>query len=366
MNPRPSPLSYLTEIRHLETYLGATEADLSRVSLQVASGEGFVRYTQYRNGKSRRITFITDEELRRIHGRILDLLTPAGEDLPPNIHAFIRGRSIRSNALQHIGARFTQTFDLADFFAQVRRSWVVAGLVHFGATENIAAAIAGLTTIDDALPMGFMTSPMLANLALHEFDADLLLLAIERGLEVSRYADDIVFSSLESFDVAAGIAEVAQRHGLRLNPAKSRTARVGQRMLVTGLSIANQDRPRLPRAYRAKVRQELHYISRFGLEGHAERLQTSESYVSRRLGGRIAYAESIDPAWVNSLEEKYPVAFRQVSLSGSRRSAVKRAASLKRLSERVRDREGSPLSRYASSTSYGSTSSVGEDEAPLL
>lgn len=363
MSPRPSSLSYLTELRHLETYLGATEADLNRVSSQVASGEGFVRYMQSRNGKTRQITFVIDEELRRIHGRILDLLTPAGEDLPANIHAFIRGRSIRSNALQHIGARFTQTYDLADFFTQVRRSRVTAGLVHFGAAQKIGAAIAGLTTVDDALPMGFMTSPMLANLALYEFDADLLRVASERGLEVSRYADDIVFSSSTRFDVATGIAEVAQRHGLRLNPAKSRTARTGQRMLVTGLSIANQDRPRLPRAYRARIRQELHYISKFGLEGHADRLQLSERYVSKRLGGRIAYAESIDPAWVRSLEASYPVAFKQVSPSGSPRSADKRAASLRRLAERVRGRDKVSLPKYASSTTYGGTRSVGGKKA---
>ncbi|WEG08917.1 reverse transcriptase family protein [Microbacterium horticulturae] len=240
---------------------------------RVEAGEGYVRYVQSKNGKRRLITFVTDEQLRRVHGRILDLLTPLGEDLPENVHAFVRGRSIRSNALQHTGAVFTQTFDLADFFTQVKRSMVVDGLTHFGVVSEIARVLADLTTVAGSLPMGFMTSPMLANTSLHRFDADLLALASGQGLTVSRYADDIVFSGAEAFDVTDTFNQVAGQHQLQVNHSKSRSSRRGQRMVVTGLSIATGDRPRLPRTFRAKIRQELHYITAYGLEGHADHLR---------------------------------------------------------------------------------------------
>lgn len=333
--------------------MGASEFELRQLATQVSAGAGFFQYTSSRNGKKRRITIVTNEALRNVHARILVLLAPVAEDLPPHTHAFIRGRSIRSNALDHVGAGFIQKFDLADFFRQVSREKVLGGLAHFGAVLEVAERLADLTTVDGSLPMGFMTSPMLANISLYEFDADLVSLACERRLVVTRYADDIVFSSADEFDVAAEFVELASSHGLVLNTAKTRAARRGQRMVVTGLSIARGDRPRLPRAYRAGIRQELHYISQHGIEGHAEYLEEPVKYVAKRLGGRLAYAESVDAEWVRSIASKYPDAYKAVSRSGSPQSAKKRAASLRKLAARVRAMDAAQLQPYRASDEYG-------------
>lgn len=117
---------------------------------------------------------------------------------------------------------------------------------------------------------------MLANLVCATLDADLQKIAIREGLTYTRYADDMTFSG-ELTDraavarVAKEVSTIVSRHGFGINSQKTNFAKIGGRKIVTDLSI-DGDIVRLPRAYKDKIRQELFYLDKYGLQSHCSRI----------------------------------------------------------------------------------------------
>src|SRR5205085_9895337 len=114
---------------------------------------------------------------RLILREILDKL-PAHEAA----HGFVRGRSVRSNAAPHEGARLVLKVDLKDFFPTIHYRRVKGLLTDIGYGDEVAGALAGLCThrpvLPDGtvvwpgvLPQGAPTSPALANLVCRRLDA---------------------------------------------------------------------------------------------------------------------------------------------------------------------------------------------------
>lgn len=299
-----------------------------------------------RGGKPREVTRPTSESLKNIHRRVLALLTGVGIDLPPHVTGYVRGRSILQNAVPHVGNRYLQRFDLKSFFGHIDRQAIVRGLCQYGFHEVVAEMLARLSTVNGKLPTGFATSPAVANVAMAVFDADLVTLAGNRGLSVTRYADDITFSGSAPFDVSAEMIRMSEKHGHEITLGKVRTLKYGQPLYVTGLSTSENDRPRLPRPFKRQLRQELYYIGRYGLESHAHRAGVLPDTLRLRLGGRIAYAESVEPSFVTRLLEALPRGAEQVRRVPSAESEDKRAASLARLAARVVERSSGRAALY--------------------
>jgi retron-type reverse transcriptase len=131
---------------------------------------------------------------------------------------FIVGKSIVDNAKIHVGQTYVYNIDLKDFFPSIDRSRVWGRLLiapfNLGVSEEkrtIANFIATLccTPMDverfkdnewislktSVLPQGAPTSPTLTNIICERLDKRLTGVAMRFGLNYSRYADDITFSS---------------------------------------------------------------------------------------------------------------------------------------------------------------------------
>ncbi|ROR83250.1 Reverse transcriptase (RNA-dependent DNA polymerase) [Plantibacter flavus] len=335
MTPRTSPASTLRSPRHLELYLGAPLSALEAIAADLAAGVGVEVVTLRSKGKAREITCPTDETVRNVHRRILSMMTPVQMDLPDMVTGYVRGRSSVSNAQAHAGGAFLQKFDLRDFFHHISSDAVATGLRDVGFQAEVAALLAGLTTCRGLLPAGFSTSPAMANLACRALDEDIAALADSLGLIVTRYADDLTFSGAQFFDVRSDIGVMVKAHSHVLNEEKTRTLKRGQPMYVTGLSVSENDRPRLPRPFKRKLRQELHYISVFGLAEHADRHGVKVEGLRFRLGGQLAYASAVEPDLVKYFEAHFPAAYRDVARARSPISDDKRRTRLAQLAARV-------------------------------
>jgi hypothetical protein len=97
---------------------------------------------------------------------------------------------------------------------------------------------------------------------------------------------------------------VLQRHGLDLNTGKYRSTKRGQRHYVTGLSVTDADRPRVPRKLKKRLLQELHFVEKFGLAEHCSKLTGSPNIqnVVNRIEGTVSYIAGIErhphqPLW---------------------------------------------------------------------
>jgi len=215
--------------------------------------------------------------------------------------------------------------------------------------------IADLTTDKGTLPLGSPSSPIISNLILHPVDVALLSAAEQRGLTYTRYADDLTFSGHAPFDVTIEVESALGPHGYTINPDKNQVRKRGQRILVTGLTVAELDRPRLPKQFKRRLRQEVYFVERFGLEGHCSRRyswpwiadddEERQVFHSRRhLQGKLHYAMGVEPLWTKRVLASYPVAAATL-FPPSDGGADPRQLALVGLAQAIRARPPVPLSQ---------------------
>lgn len=220
-----------------------------------------------RSGGTRRIS-APDETLRDLQRlvlrRVLDRLRAH-----PCATGFERGHSIVTNALPHVGRGIVLRTDIRDFFGSTSKKRVEKYFRKIGWNREAAGVLARLCTHNGGLPQGAPTSPRLANLVNYRLDAALYTAAARRGVVYTRYADDITLSSdaahRDALLLVLGFARhLARKHGYSLHgKKKTRLRRRHQRQTVTGL-VVNNDRPRLPREVRRRLRAIEHQLGTRG------------------------------------------------------------------------------------------------------
>lgn len=224
----------------------------------------------------------------------------------PNCFGYVGGRNIRENAAQHCGHRNLLSVDLADFFPTigVERVERLFGDLEFPAAS--ADLLSRFVTIDGCLPLGFPTSPTIANAVCLSMDIELQALADRKGCVFSRYADDIGFSGNGKLPVVGEIEALARRHGFTLAMSKTRQSKLGQAHYVTGLSVSDPVRPHVPRAKKHRLRQELYYGKKFGLGDHFHHLGINDPQMIQReinrLDGLVKFTAFHEPGLSASLK----------------------------------------------------------------
>ena len=159
------------------------------------------------------------------------------------------------------------------------------------------------------LPQGAPTSPMLANLAMREFDAKAAAIARQNGMVYTRYADDLSLSTDQAMTkadcsrVIGKIYKLMGSIGLSPNVTKTRVSPPGARKIVLGL-LVDGAKPRLSREFRALMRLHLHYLLKkeVGPVRHAKaRGFASIAGLRNHLRGLATYARQIDLAYGDRL-----------------------------------------------------------------
>ena len=213
------------------------------------------------------------------------------------------GKSIVDNAKVHVGQIYVYNLDLKDFFPSVDKSRVWGRLLvapfNLNTTpdrQKIANMIAGLSctpmevermidnqwsTITTAiLPQGAPTSPTLTNAICERMDKQLSGVAKRFGLNYTRYADDITFSSkhnnyeiapktFEKIFVAKSTFDIEIRRIIAdqkfyVKESKVRMQKEGYHQEVTGLVV--NDKVNVTRRYIKQLRQWLYYWEAYGYD----------------------------------------------------------------------------------------------------
>jgi len=212
-------------------------------------------------------------------------------------HGFVRGRSIVSNAAQHVGNSVLIAIDIADFFPSVTFKRVRKGFERLGYPYSVALLLANLCTREGVLPQGAPTSPALSNLVCENLDRRLAGLAASRGFSYSRYADDMAFSSNDRCldSLLPFIREIVEQEGFRVHDRKTRIARGGARRIITGIVV--NEHPNLPRAHVRKLRAASHRLATHGPS--ALKLEAASpgrpSDPERVLDGHLGFLAMVNP-----------------------------------------------------------------------
>jgi hypothetical protein len=286
-------------LRQIPSFIGCSEENMRHLLASIASGHAYSLAPIFVKGRLRSVE-IPDAALSAVQRRIFGLLTGLEIDFPACVHGYVKGRSHISNAAAHAGSRYLQKFDLSDFFPSITSQAVTDVLSDVGFTRGAAETLSQLLTYNGRLPLGACTSPILSNLCLLPLDTALQNLAIEHSLIYTRYSDDMTFSGIEEFDIKDEVDAEVSAAGFRLNRRKTVTARYGQAQYVTGLSISDSAGPRLPKQFKRRLRQNLHYLERFGQDS----FQAGRAEVS----GHLRYARGVEPAFVEKLIQSFPIA----------------------------------------------------------
>jgi retron-type reverse transcriptase len=216
----------------------------------------------------------------------------------PCVNGFVAKRNIRRNASAHVGQRFILNIDLEDFFGSINFGRIYGMLQKppYSFAGSVAAAIAKACTLDDKLPQGAPTSPILSNLICTKMDAELSRFAAANRCNYSRYADDLTFSTrrpvmpfasaikdaegVTIYELDATLRAIIENNGFRINEKKVRLRDLTARQEVTGL-IVNR-RVNVKRRYIRDIRAMLHAWRKFGLSAASTVHQTEH-------GGRPSF-----------------------------------------------------------------------------
>lgn len=223
----------------------------------------------------------------------------------PHIAAtgFVVGKSIVDNATMHVGKNYVYNLDLKDFFPSIdqARVWgrIKVAPFNLGTSADrikIANMIAALCctsmqverfmdgewkqTTKSVLPQGAPTSPTLTNAICEKLDIQLSGVAKRFGLNYSRYADDITFSSMHnSFQISKDVFEniyvkdstfdteirrIITNQNLTVQESKVRLQKRGYRQEVTGLSV--NDKINVSRNYTKLVRKWIYLWETYGYD----------------------------------------------------------------------------------------------------
>lgn len=221
-------------------------------------------------------------------------------------HGFVPGRSIFSNASIHLGAKCLLKMDLKDFFPSIKINWVVKYFSDIGYADNISFCLASLCCKDGMLVQGASTSPYLSNILLVGLDKRLSLLSMKYGLKFTRYADDMTFSGAYiPHKFISIVSSVINDYGLMVNIDKTRLQIDSNQKIVTGLSVAGETLT-IPRKHKRKIRQEVHFIRRYGLVSHVSKLKERNPFHLESLIGKFNFWLQAEPG---SLEAKESIEF---------------------------------------------------------
>jgi RNA-directed DNA polymerase len=220
----------------------------------------------------------------------------------PYVQGFVQRRSTISNATIHLGAKVLLHADIKDFFDSITVAQIREALSLVGCTDVIADIVARSCSLEGHLVQGSSASPLLANLVCRNLDTDLNTLAVSSNCRYSRYADDLTFSG-DVVPAPAAIGRAVEKYGFRIRDERCRTHRRGRGQYVTGLSIADEKQPRIPRGLKARLRAELHFASKYGLADHLERIGSDEdpSNALGRISGWMSYVRSVERPTFNKL-----------------------------------------------------------------
>ena len=230
--------------------------------------------------------------------------------LHPSATAYVSGASIRENARRHLRNRYLLKADFADFFPSIKETDLRAHIQKYAVDRYSPSEVEFLCRMllwrpsanaPLQLCIGAPSSPLLSNSVMYGFDVLLSEQCEQLGVTYTRYADDVALSTnspgvLESFTVLIRwkLVEIDYPR-IRLNEKKTVFTSKRFRRSVTGLVLANQGHVSLGRERKRLISAMVHRFKLDSLSGEER----------RRLAGLLAFANDVEPLFIQRLASKY-------------------------------------------------------------
>ncbi|MGR6861332.1 retron St85 family RNA-directed DNA polymerase [Aliivibrio salmonicida] len=327
-------LDYLTSSGNLKNYLKLTYPQISYdddiflimgkyhlSSLYKSAPKMYKFYTiPKRNGGRRAIAHPS----KKLKVTQRDLSTYLEKILPVHDCAFAyrKNRSIKDNALIHVGNKFLLKMDLVNFFNSITpemlKNEIKENELSFEESEldYIKKLAFWCPSKEDngklILSVGAPSSPLLSNFIMYRFDSVLNEIAKANKVKYSRYADDIFLSTnvpnvLKLFvNIVKVILKEMYHDKFIINEMKTVFSSKAHNRHVTGITITNDNKISLGRQNKRMISSLVHKYS----------LGVLETSKITRLRGLISFASSIEPDFIIRLENKYTFNLINILIKG--------------------------------------------------
>ncbi len=285
----------------LADIFGCSVEDLLRLASATDQLELYEKILLPKKGRKRRGEFrvvykAESQTLRLLQKNIATALSTCTA-FADCVQGFTAKRSIVTNARAHLGAKVLVHADIKDFFDSIKLAQIEEAFQSLGCNAVVSSTLAKICSLNGFLPQGSNASPIIANMVCRNLDTDFLALASATGSVYTRYADDVTFSG-DKVPSEAAIQRSLKTHGFELRGGKCRTQKKGRAQYVTGLTVSDTSYPRVPRRAKRRLRLELHYLRKFGIEDHLAHTGSDEPeiWLEKRIDGWIRFIHSVEPA----------------------------------------------------------------------
>lgn len=218
-----------------------------------------VSYIKTKNKLRKIVSYRSDDcALRGYHQQVNAFLE---QRFIPSIFAkgYVKGRSIYDNAQAHMYNDYFIMLDIKDFFQNISHKQLSSKLfyeINLVQPNQISQRecnniVNACSVSNRGIPLGFITSPVLSNIYLKEFDGIFYGKLKQMSLSniiYTRYADDLTISfktdcstklpDIESVIVATA-ESILKRYGLHLNGHKTRSYSlyISNHVRITGINV---------------------------------------------------------------------------------------------------------------------------------
>ena len=241
-----------------------------------------------RDGSKRKLS-VPDLILKKVQKAIADNIL-VQYPISKYAQAYKSGSSIQRNAHPHIGKKKLLKLDIEGFFDHILYSQVkdtVFCKEKF--SEPIRILLTMLCYYKESLPQGAPTSPAITNIIMYDFDETVGDFCNKKKISYTRYCDDMTFSGdFDEREIIALVKNQLCKLGLFLKNRKTVVVPSTKRQTVTGIVV--NEKLNITKEYKKKIRQEIYYIKKFGLDEHLnKRGLTDKHQYLLSLRGRIAF-----------------------------------------------------------------------------
>lgn len=282
-----------------------------------------------KKGKIRRIVTYTDESMQARHIKVKEYLE---EKLifSKFTKAYVKNSSIFHNAKAHMYNDIFIKLDIKDFFNSINHKILLESLYsqlnldqdETEVTKIEISKLISMCSIDKiGLPLGLVTSPILSNIYLKEFDNILYGKLKKMNLEnviYTRYADDLTISyKCESITnnneilkiILTLVKSLLKRYKLKINPNKISSVNLNNsnHVRITGISITkSSDNYRKISVGRKRINELFHNaISMyFKYSGNPQNLDEMDYLKIKQIKGMESFIFSIEK---NGYEKVYSI-----------------------------------------------------------
>ncbi|NWB44906.1 reverse transcriptase domain-containing protein [Pseudomonas gingeri] len=264
-----------------------------------------------------------DEKLKAYH-KFLNLFIFDFLQINKNVvYSYRKGVNVASAVQKHAGNRHFFQTDLKSFFNSIDnelvRETVQSNLetIPISDLSQYLDRILELSTVNNKLPIGFSTSPIISNACLKKFDSVLEDYCITENLVYTRYSDDIILSGggdtrLYGLDVK--VAEILKEcfgEKLNLNPSKTKFSSVGNKIKILGMVILPNGTVTIDSKLKNTIEVLLHFYAsdkekfKDRLNSESSKLKGDNSVGLLQISGYLNYVNTTDPNYLNKLRKKY-------------------------------------------------------------